>query len=227
MATKKPTGKPKISKTELRFENVEVVRTFGQRMKEARELNKLNQVEAARLLGYANSSKLAKVELASDTNSVPFWLIPKAAKLYDVSIDFLFGISDDWEHDPEVSQQRQIGQWLFERAERSRAAELNAMRVLFNKLVVVQKAVSLHLKRSKELKQLVDRIAEINQPTEESAGWDDIKLGSKLLRFAIETVEEANGISAELKRYHAYVDVADKSANIGIRNVDIFEMGGE
>lgn len=203
----------------LKVDQQRVVKTFGQRMREARDLCGFSQIKAAKLLGYANSSKLAKIEAASDTASVPLWVIPRAAEVYMVSTDFLFGISDDWEKDPVVSQQRQIYTGLLDHWERARAAELNAIRTLNNKLFAVSKAVSHGLKRSFEMRALVERIREINP-------WfdDELKLGAKLLSLAIETTEEAVGISAELKRYKAYVDVADRSANV---NADIFDMDGD
>ncbi len=55
-----------------------LVRTIGERLRVARELNNLSQSEAARRLGYANPSKLSKIEAAADTNSVPLWLIHAA-----------------------------------------------------------------------------------------------------------------------------------------------------
>lgn len=203
-----------------RVDQIEVVKVFGGRMREARDLCGMNLVTAAKRLGYRNASKLSKIENASDTNSVPIWLIPKAAKLYMVSVDFLFGFSDDWERSPVVCQQREIAMGLMEHWERARAAELNAFRVLNNRMFTLAKAVSSGLGRAKELKNLVHRIVEINPE------WQDIKLGARLERFAIETVEEANGISAELRRYKTFVEVADRSANVGV-NADIFDMDGE
>jgi len=215
---KRPITDPKTTQAMRRIDQAEVVRTFGKRMREARELCSLSQQEAAKRLGYANSSKLAKVEGATDTVSVPFWLIPKAAQIYDVSVDFLFGFTDDWERDPIVSQQRQVGHWLFEHWERARNAEVNAIRVLCNRLATVEKAVAHAMTRSVDFKTLLDRFREINPE------FDDMKMGAKLLRFAIETVEESHGITAELKRYHAYIEVADKSANVKLKNHDIFEV---
>lgn len=58
-----------------------LVRTIGERLREARELNNLSQSEAAKRLGYSNPSKLSKVESATDTNSVPLWLIVGAARV--------------------------------------------------------------------------------------------------------------------------------------------------
>jgi transcriptional regulator with XRE-family HTH domain len=84
----------------------EIVKTFGARMVEARELCGYSQKKAAKLLGYRNSSKLAKIEAASDTNSVPLWLIPKAAEVYEVSIDYLFGVSACWQREPIAAQEK-------------------------------------------------------------------------------------------------------------------------
>jgi transcriptional regulator with XRE-family HTH domain len=208
---------PKTTAAMRRADQAKSVKIFGERMREARELNKLSQKDAAKLLGYANSSKLAKIEAASDGNSYPNWLPIKAAHVYAVSTDFLFGISDDWERDPVVSQERDITRFLFEHWERAKAAEVNAIRVLHNKIVTLEKAVSRTIFRSKENLETINRVREINPDYD-----DKIKLGSKLARLLEETAEEAMGMSYDLKRYRAFVDMAKKD---GV-NLDIFE-GGE
>jgi transcriptional regulator with XRE-family HTH domain len=81
----------------LRRKNAALFKIVGARLMQAREMCGMTLSEAARQLGYANPSKLSKVEHASDAASVPFWLIPEAAQLYDVSTEFLFGLSDDFE----------------------------------------------------------------------------------------------------------------------------------
>lgn len=78
-------------------EQAAVVRAIGHRLREARELCNLSQIDAAKRLGYANSSGLAKLERATDVRSVPLWVIQRAARVYRVSLDYLFGASDDWE----------------------------------------------------------------------------------------------------------------------------------
>lgn len=198
--------------------NSETIKIIGARMREAREIAGFSQSKAAKLLGYANSSRLNKIECATDVSRVGVDLVIRASKLYDVSADFLLGLSDDWERDVMMLQQKQIGVALLEHWERARASELNAIRILNNKLVAVQKAVQFGIQRSRMLNELVTRFRELNSE------FDDLKLGAKLLRFAVETVEEANGISLELKRYQAYIKVADKSANVALKNADIFEM---
>lgn len=60
-------------------EQARLVQTIGARLAEARELCNMSQSVAAQRLGYSNSSKLSKVEGATDTNSVPLWLIVRAS----------------------------------------------------------------------------------------------------------------------------------------------------
>lgn len=100
-----------------------LVRTIGERMRQARELCNLSQSEAARRLGYANPSKLSKIEAATDTCSVPLWSIAGAAKVYQVSVDFLFGITDDWETEAPRSAQ----EWLLDSWEKMRQRDMRAL----------------------------------------------------------------------------------------------------
>lgn len=109
---------------QFKREQAELVRAFGARMREAREMCNLSQTAAARRLGYANSTKLAKVENASDTNSVPLWLIVRAANLYDVSVDFLVGATEGFERDPMERDAISIHRWLLAEREKQAAREL-------------------------------------------------------------------------------------------------------
>lgn len=110
-----------------------LVRTIGERMRQARELCNLSQSEAARQFGYANPSKLSKIEAATDTNSVPLWAILAAAKVYQVSVDFLFGISDDWETEAPRSAQ----EWLLDSWEKMRQRDMRALDRVHHEVVTV------------------------------------------------------------------------------------------
>lgn len=212
----------KVSREAQKVKNAQTVKVFGVRMKYAREeLCKYSQVEAARRLGYANSSKLAKIEGATDTVSVPFWIIVAAADLYQVSIDWLFGFGDmdDWERDPEIVKERMVTKALFNFMEQTRAREFNMFNTLGMRHRIVEKAVSVWHRRTKDLKSLVHRIREINPLFD-----TDIKLGSKLLQMAIEIEEEAQGIDVKLKRYHAFVEVAEKGQGISLKTKDFDHM---
>lgn len=79
-----------------KIEQSEIVKVIGTRLREARELCNMSQSVAATRFGYANSSKLAKVENATDTNSAPVWLILRASEVYEVSVDYLLGAGGYW-----------------------------------------------------------------------------------------------------------------------------------
>lgn len=198
-------------------EQTRVVKIFGGRMREARvDICGYSQITAARLLGYSNSSKLAKIEKASDTNSIPLWLITRAAKVYDVSIDFLLGLSDDFERDPVIAQEREIGRWVHEHWEMARRAEVNAIRILANKVLTLERAVVHAMSRSAENMGALDKLRALNPE------FDELKGGAKLLRLLTETADEAQLINNEFKRYKCHAGVAKQSENI---NLDIFGDG--
>lgn len=134
-----PAPPPVIFSGDTKNEQLELVRLIGSRMQEAREkLCNLSQGEAARRLGYANSSKLSKVEWASDTQSVPLWLLVRVAKLYEVSLDWLFGLTDDFEGGEPPGAQS----WMLDAWQKLRERDLAALEQLHREIV----AVSLHTK---------------------------------------------------------------------------------
>jgi len=169
-----------------------VVKTLGERMKAARELCGFSQLKAAHLLGYANSSKLAKIEGSID--SVPLWLIPKAAEVYGVSIDFLFGVSDVWDRDPVAAQERQVGKWLEDHWKVVKDAQDNAFKALHDKQIELSAAIDRTLRRSTENMECVEHVRQSNK------AFDDLRGGAKLLRLLAETAEEAMGLGFELEK---------------------------
>jgi len=107
----------------VRHAQAELVKTIGLRLKASRELCNLSLSEAARRLGYANPSKLSKVENATDTNSVPIRLIRDAARIYEVSTEYLFGLSDDFE----AGVPRGMTPHLLDQWDRMRSRDLQAL----------------------------------------------------------------------------------------------------
>lgn len=77
-------------------------RVVGERLATARELNGYNQIAAARKLGYATPAPLSKIEAGQPA---PSWLVPRAAEVFGVSSDYLFGISNYPERDPRTVEQ--------------------------------------------------------------------------------------------------------------------------
>lgn len=186
-----PPPAPVIFGADPKRDQAALVRTIGDRFRESRELCNLSQSEAARRFGYANPSKLSKVELATDTNSVPLWLIVRAAKVYEVSIDFLFGITDDWE----VGVPRGIQSWMFDAWEKARQRDLAALEHLHREVV----AVSLHT---------AELVAGIAGATEALAAlrtrspvFDDLPASASLAARLERLQERARTAEAALQRF--------------------------
>ena len=127
-----PTPLSMISKTpEHERDVIALIITIGKRMTEAREMCGLSQSEAARRIGFANSTKLSKVENAKDITNVPVWILVRAAQVYDVSLDFLTGLSDSETTDTvHRKEQRRIAEWLFDHWQAARVRDLAAMALM-------------------------------------------------------------------------------------------------
>ena len=181
----------------LRHEQADLVRIIGTRLKEARELCNLSQVEAARRLGYANSSKLAKIERASDSVSVPIWLILRAAKLYDVSIDFLFGQSDDWFREPRLSQEREVSSWLFEAWEAQRKRDMLTIKRLNDEIEVVTNTTGAMLECTATAADALHDFARINPR------FKDMRGSAKLQKYVSLAADSARSASRKLTRFRS------------------------
>ena len=178
-------------------EQVQLVKTIGRRFREAREdLAGMSQIEAAKQLGYTNSSKLAKIEAASDTVSVPLTTIQRAANLYEVSIDYLFGLSEDWERSPAVCRERQMGQWLHDHLQRERTRDALAFAEMRTMLEAVSAMIPSLANGAENAKAAFERFSDINPC------YDDL-IGGARLQAAIEALDDA-GRKARLalKRLH-------------------------
>ncbi|MCK9394205.1 MAG: hypothetical protein M0Q44_01275 [Methylobacter sp.] len=216
--TPKTSFESKTTVAMFRAEQCKVVKIFGLRMKEAREIANFSQIEAAKLLGYSNSSKLAKVEGASDTNSIPMWLITKASEVYDVSTDFLFGLSDDWERDPAVSRQRNVGHWVHEHWKNANAAQVAAIMMLNKRLEVVEKATAGAVAGSKKVYDMLSQVRKLNPE------FQQMKNVINLILAADRAMDDARASDAELKKFHCVIDLSKKTQGVGlVKNWDVFD----
>lgn len=180
---------------------VKLITMIGKRMREAREqLAGFSQVEAATLLGYSNSSKLAKIEGATDTRSVPLLTILRAAELYQVSVDFLFGASDDWERDPGIARERHMARWLHEHLEQARTRDALAFAQLQNKVDSVSSLIPKLANAGEQALSSFSRLLDMNPCYEDLIG------GAKL-QAALEALDEA-GRKAKLALKRLHVELA-------------------
>lgn len=116
--------------------NTVIAEAVSNRMAAARMLCGLNLVDAAERLGYTNPSGLHKVE--NTPSAIQLWVVVKAAKVYEVSTDYLLGLTDDWEPDERLLE-RQGAHWVYEAIEESRKRDIEAMAKLQAQIVEVVK----------------------------------------------------------------------------------------
>ena len=174
-------------------EQAALVKTIGARLREARELCTMSQQRAAEALGYLNSSKLAKIEGASDTNSIPLPLITRAARLYDVSVDFLFGAADDWE--PLI--ERDVTQWLLRAWESARRRDLEHLERLHRRVRAVGQAVLEMVDSAGAVHGALQSVREKNEV------FDDLLAGNRLLVAVERQTEAARKAESGLKRFRS------------------------
>lgn len=74
---------------------------IGSRLKSARDINGMTQVEAASRMGYANSTQVSLLE--SGARMPTLVMLLHAAAVYAVPIDYLVGLSDEPERDPRMA----------------------------------------------------------------------------------------------------------------------------
>ena len=181
-------------------EQARLVQTIGARLAEARELCNMSQVVAAQRMGYSNSSKLSKVEGATDTNSVPLWLIVRASRLYDVSLDYLFGESDDWE----TGLKRGVQGWLLDEWQKARVRDLATMERLHRRVSAVTTLLPAVANEAERAAEAIQRFAEINP------GFDDMRGGARLAAAAENLIRLAANANGAAQRFRVEIG-ADRS----------------
>lgn len=192
-------------------EQAALVKTIGERLKDARELCNLSQQTAAQKLGYRNSSKLAKVERATDTNSVPLWLILRAAKLYEVSVDYLFGLNEDWEKSARLTIERQTGLWLHEQWENLRRRDLAVLQSLYARTETLDGVVAEQLTLTKELKEALNSFRYLNPD------FDDYRGGNRLVSVSEKIQDAILKAESKLKRFRQECRIANAQSNLQLK----------
>ena len=165
----------------------EVAKTFGQRMKSARELCGYSLKQASEFLGYHHQKRLLEIETGTVYSSIPTWLIPKAAQLYDVSTDFLFGLIDEPSRILPIPEQT-----LLDQVKKFEKDELGVISKLDEWLAKIEKSVLRGCDRAKENQAVLYRFAELNP------GFVSMKLSKGILNSAEDMVIETRQIAEEL-----------------------------
>ena len=180
-----------------RQDQAALARHVGERLREAREMMGYSQIKAAKHLGYANSTKLAKIEGGRDSSQIPMWVIKRAATLYDVSADYLLGNSETMEvEDLRHAALREMNMHMREEWERLRQRDVLAQQRLQDRIVEIEELIGLLERESSEAEMAMRRVAELN------TDWEDMRGGSRLLDAVERTAAAARTARNRLKRYH-------------------------
>lgn len=175
---KRAAGDASLTTGQVRHRQADVVKTIGARLRAARELNNLSLSEAAERLGYRNPSKLSKVENATDTNSVPLWLIRDAAKLYDVSCDYIYGLSEDWE----TGVPRGVSIFLLDQWDAMRKRDMAVLTILSQRLEIATACLPKLKVQAMEVIESFQRLIDLNPEYQDLRGGARLSAGAENLR---------------------------------------------
>ncbi|WP_176475691.1 helix-turn-helix domain-containing protein [Halomonas salipaludis] len=175
-----------------------LARQVGDRLREAREMQGYSQVKAAQLLGYANSAKLAKIELGNYSSQIPLWVVKRAALLYDVSVDYLLGNTESMEIGEKRSHAARDAIILMrEEWERQRWRDMIATRQVQERVEAVEELVNLMSKQVGEACEALSRVEELNPRR-----WENVKGGSRLQSAVERAAATGRTADSKLKRLH-------------------------
>ena len=183
------------------------MKTIGARMKAARGLCNLSLSAAAERFGYSNPSKLCKVEGATDTNSVPLWLIFRASRVYEVSIDYLFGASEDWEVGARMTQEREVSAWMFEAMEKARKRDMSALKKLHDRVAAMDESIAFMLAAGDDVAIALSRFSELN------VEFEDMRAGSRLVSSIERVTGAAKHAKAKMTKFHWECTIAASDTN--------------
>ncbi|NYT61448.1 helix-turn-helix transcriptional regulator [Alcaligenaceae bacterium] len=199
-----------------KHQQAELVKTIGQRMRQARELCNLSQVEAAYRFGYSNPSKLSKIEGATDTKSVPLWIIVRAAQLYEVSIDFLFGASDDWETGARMTQERAVSAWLFGEFDRQQKMAMRVLYSLNDQIEAVADILPSHHAAALEVQRTLGRCRELNHMT-----YANLRGGANLESAVSKLIERTTVGRDAFKRFQGHLQIMRAASADTVEAADV------
>lgn len=187
-----------------RQEQVLLARSVGERLREAREIQGYSQVKAAQLIGYSNSTKLAKIEGGKDSSQIPLWVVKRAALLYDVSVDYLMGNTESMEVDEvRCHAARDAIILMREEWERLRWRDMLVTRRVQDQLTAVEQMVGLMADQIHEAQAAIERVEQLNPRR-----WNDVKGGARLQSAVSSAAATARTADARLKRLHREASAA-------------------
>jgi addiction module HigA family antidote len=182
---------PTINKTEVA--QLKIIRS---RLREARSkicCFKLN--EAAHQLGLPNADALTDIEGSRGVHPIPHWLIARAANVYSVAIDFLYGGTDEWELCAEARSSRCTITFIQKIHFQDHCITINEQRKQNNRLVELEKTVAEIPVDVQKIHDTLRRFIELNP------GFIDMPVGSNLVRAVENAALAAHKANCKMVRY--------------------------
>lgn len=162
-----------LDRDELR---IAMTKNFGVRMRAAREMCGLSQLDASPLFGLANSSRLAKVEQGSYSAAVSIHMIALAVEHYKCGSDYLLGFSNYHQRDIREIRENAVRDILADYM----AGEFDEIRRLAKALDAIAASLEQFEAKTAEALQVLIRFSERNPEFEDMPG------GAKLDRLVRE-----------------------------------------
>ncbi|PFH08118.1 helix-turn-helix protein [Collimonas sp. PA-H2] len=150
----------------------------------ARKLNHLDQREAAKTLGYSNSSQLSKIEAGHASVSREF--IVRAAVAYGVSADYLLGLSNEPERDPRTAEQVAVLRSVQGTVEQNVAAMVTVLLKNAGEVAPLRSHLESLTQRISQLQEAYDKVCRKNE-----AFQNDVLAGS-ILESAVDAAGDAS-----------------------------------
>lgn len=182
-----------------------IVKILGKRLIEARELCGWSQTEAAKLFDIP-VAKLREHEYPDERCLMSLTVLIRASEIYDVSMDFLFGETEEWEKGTRAHQERDVSKWLFRQWESGRREEMAELVRVNNRLELLGKITAEMVVAAEEMAAAMSRFAELNPE------FEDARAGGKLLRCVENQVEKAR--SARLGYQRLRLKISGEAAEV-------------
>jgi transcriptional regulator with XRE-family HTH domain len=174
-----------------------MTKTIANRLSEARELCSFSAEQAAFLLGI-DRCELEKIEskkVVVGRVPAPHWLILKASKVYDVSIDWLFGCSTDWEFSADARRERNTLSFIETHVFLQNKHDQKVIGRMDGRLKALESTVGVLPQAICEISAVLDRFRELNP------NFDDMKMGASLINRVNEAKSKAHQATCNLVRF--------------------------
>jgi transcriptional regulator with XRE-family HTH domain len=185
------------------------------RLINARRLNGIDQIEAAKLLGYQNSSQLSKIE--SGHAKVPKGIVRRAATVYGVSTDYLLGLSSEPERDPKTAEHMAIVRTLDATISHQNHQLASILLKNAADMVPMEGHLNTVLANAKRCVEAFDTVCRKNRKFQ-----DDVLAGSTLQRAMDEVNTSINNARNFMRRRAAIIDARTEAACDG-QSYPLFE----